>query len=144
MSIHTPEELKIKRRELDKIDREIISLLAKRLKIVKEITDIKKKYGIPVFDKSREEQVLKTREIWGLEEGMDWHFVGEVFSLILKESRSQQLYATKKLKIGIYGYGGMAKSLANIFSRVGHEVILTGRNLEEAEETAKELRVRWG
>ncbi|UXD22826.1 hypothetical protein IPA_08605 [Ignicoccus pacificus DSM 13166] len=144
MTQGVPEELRIKRKELDKVDRELLSLIAKRMKIVKDITEIKRKYGIPVFDKAREEQVLKTREIWGLEEGIDWRFVEEVFKLILQQSRSQQLYAKSKLYIGIYGYGGMARTLAEVFSRAGHKVVITGRNLEKAKELAQSLKVEWG
>ena len=142
MTLGTPDELRIKRKELDKIDREIIDLLAKRLKVVNEITEIKRRYNIPVFDKSREEQVLRTREVWGLEKGLDWHFVSDVFKTIIEESRSQQLYAPERIKVGIYGYGNMAKTLAEIFSKAKHEVIITGRNLEKAKEVAEMLKVK--
>ncbi len=137
------DELKIKRKELDRIDREIIELLARRFEVVKDITEIKRKYGIGIFDKEREEQVLRTREIWGMEKGLDWQFVGELFEKIIEESRSQQLYAPEKILIGIYGYGGMAQTLAQTFKRAGHEVVITGRNMKKAEEVAKGLGVEW-
>jgi len=144
MTQGVPEELRIKRKELDKIDREIIDLLTKRLEIVNEITEIKRRYNIPVFDKSREEQVLRTREVWGLERGLDWRFVSDVFKTIIEESRSLQLYAPEKLRIGIYGYGNMAKTLAEVFSKAGHEVIITGRDLEKARDVARSLKVDHG
>ena len=45
------------RDEVDILDNQIIYLLAKRMKIIKEIALEKKKIGYPLIDKKREEQM---------------------------------------------------------------------------------------
>ncbi len=136
------EYLKVKRRELDKVDRELLELLKKRIEIVSEITNIKKNLGLPIIDEEREEEVVKSRSIWATEMGLDWRYVEDLFNTILTMSRSVQLYAREKLYIGIYGYGGMARTLADLFARAGHEVVITGRSMEKAREMAEKLRVK--
>ena len=135
------EYLKVKRRELDKIDREILELLKKRIETVSEITNIKKTLNLPVVDEEREEEVLKSRSIWATEMGLDWRYVEDLFSVVLTMSRSVQLYANEKIYVGIYGYGGMARTLAGLFARAGHEVVITGRNMDKARELAERLKV---
>jgi len=138
------ERLKVKRRELDKIDKELLDLLKRRFEVVKEITETKKAIGMPVYDKGREEEVLATRGIWGLERGIPLEFTEKIFKMILDESKKVQLYSPEKVYVGVYGYGGMAEQLVKSFSRVGHRVVVTGRNLKRAEELAKRYKVEWG
>ncbi len=47
------------REEIDSIDREILILLDKRVRLCREIGEIKKKKKIPVTDKHREVEVLR-------------------------------------------------------------------------------------
>ncbi|NPA85201.1 MAG: bifunctional chorismate mutase/prephenate dehydrogenase [Crenarchaeota archaeon] len=138
------EKLKIKRRELDKIDKEILDLLRRRFEVIKEITETKRSLGMPVYDKEREEEVLTTRGIWGLERGIPLEFTEKVFRMILDESKKVQLHSPERVYVGIYGYGGMAEQLVKVFSRAGHRVVVTGRNLEKAKDLAKRYKVEWG
>ncbi|ABU82074.1 bifunctional chorismate mutase/prephenate dehydrogenase [Ignicoccus hospitalis] len=144
MSENPLESLKVKRRELDKLDKEILRLLKRRFEIVKEITDTKKNLGLPVYDRDREEEVMVTRTVWGLELGIPQEFTKEMFKMILEESKKIQLYTPEKVYVGIYGYGGMGEQLVKVFSRAGHRVVVTGRNLEKAEGLAKRFKVEWG
>lgn len=57
------------RKQIDEIDRSIVILLAKRMKVVKEVGSFKKKNNLPTFDQSRWNEVIKTkkgfvRKIW--------------------------------------------------------------------------------
>jgi chorismate mutase len=47
------------RDEVDILDNQIIYLISKRMKIVKEIAHEKKKIGYPLIDEKREEQMRK-------------------------------------------------------------------------------------
>ncbi|AAL81825.1 chorismate mutase [Pyrococcus furiosus DSM 3638] len=51
--------LKLLRKEIDKIDNQIISLLKKRLEIAQAIGKIKKELNLPIEDRKREEEVLR-------------------------------------------------------------------------------------
>ena len=55
-------ELDIFRKQIDKIDDQIVDLLAKRMKIVKDVGEYKKKNGLPFFDQSRWQEVIKKKK----------------------------------------------------------------------------------
>ena len=50
------------RKKIDEIDGKIVSLLAKRMKVVKEVGRLKKKDSIPVFDKERWKKIIKSKK----------------------------------------------------------------------------------
>ena len=50
------------RKQIDKIDNQIVDLLAKRMKVVKKVGQLKKKSNIPVLDKSRWQKVIKSKK----------------------------------------------------------------------------------
>ena len=52
------EELKKLRKEIDKTDREILTLIEKRVEIAGRIGALKKEKGLPVSDPDREKEVL--------------------------------------------------------------------------------------
>jgi len=54
-----PKELKKKRREIDLIDRKLLSLLNQRLHIALEIGKIKKQMGTKTYDPKREKEILE-------------------------------------------------------------------------------------
>jgi len=49
------------RKQIDKIDEELINVLAKRINIVREIGKYKKENGIPPLDEKRWQEVLKSK-----------------------------------------------------------------------------------
>lgn len=53
-------ELDDLRKEIDDIDKEMKSLFLKRMEIVKQIALIKKAKSLPVFQKSREEEMINS------------------------------------------------------------------------------------
>lgn len=53
------EKLDILRQEIDNIDKELVDLFEKRMKVVLKVAEYKKEKGIPVLNSSREEQVVK-------------------------------------------------------------------------------------
>lgn len=87
-NIHPP-SLENLRREIDNVDRELFSLLAQRMNIVKKIGAAKRAQGLPISDPVRE-ALLKARlkEI-GTGVMEPWH-VEELTSVILRISRDLQ------------------------------------------------------
>ena len=47
------------RKEIDNLDEEIIQLLKKRMRISKEVGELKEKLDIPVEDKIREQEIIE-------------------------------------------------------------------------------------
>ncbi len=51
-------DLKDYREEIDGIDEKIIELFSQRMKLSAEISEYKRKNGLPVLDKNRENEIL--------------------------------------------------------------------------------------
>lgn len=64
------------RNQIDKIDKSIIFLLAKRMKIVKNIGLLKKKQSIPIFDSVRWQKVIKSKK----------GFIKKIYSIVHDEA----------------------------------------------------------
>jgi chorismate mutase len=73
------------RDQIDKIDKKLIKLSAKRFRIVGKVGQLKKNLGLPPLDKKRWQQVLKTRMEWGKKQGIDPIFIKKIYQLIHKE-----------------------------------------------------------
>ncbi|MBA1395282.1 MFS transporter, partial [Lactobacillus sp. XV13L] len=59
-ALRTPKSLSNQRQQINKIDQRIIRLLNRRFKIVTTISDLKLNQQLPILDKQRESNVLKT------------------------------------------------------------------------------------
>lgn len=79
------------RREIDRIDSELLSLIAKRLEVAKKIGEYKKKNKIPIRDKKRESEIVNKRADAFRQLGHDdKEFIKKLFSLLFKKSRKVQ------------------------------------------------------
>jgi prephenate dehydrogenase/chorismate mutase len=101
------------RREIDRIDEEIMRLLDRRLELVSEIGRLKSIYDLDIRDLDREKYVLSRAGRYR-----------DVFSEIIRLSLDIQeaclkssVSGVKRRKIGIVGYGKMGSLFSRIFSR---------------------------
>ena len=78
------------RKEINKIDAQIISLMGKRMKLAKKIGKLKKKAGLPIWDKAREEKLRKIYTAKGKRDGLSEDFVSQLFDVIFSESQRIQ------------------------------------------------------
>lgn len=53
-------ELAMARKEIDKINHQILNLLLDRLDLLGEISEIKKEYKLPIHDRRREKEMIKS------------------------------------------------------------------------------------
>ena len=77
------------RKEIDRLDDELLGLLIKRLKLGKEIGEVKREIGRVVADEAREKQIFQ-RLIKNAGSKMAEKDVIEIFSKILEISRKIQ------------------------------------------------------
>lgn len=103
------DKLKLLREKIDRIDEKILSLLLKRIELVKKIGEIKNINGKPVFDPSREEQILTRLKKINLDR-IPVEKLEPIFKEIFSLSRSYE----KKLKIAYLGPMGSFTELATI------------------------------
>lgn len=78
------DEIKPYRDTIDRINNEIILLIAERQQAALAIGDIKKKYGRPVVDKSRERAILEKIKEKGLKNSLDPEVLERIFKEIIK------------------------------------------------------------
>ena len=55
------EELDVVRQGIDEVDRELVTLLKRRLQLVSKVGEIKSRLGIPVYAPDRERDMLEKR-----------------------------------------------------------------------------------
>lgn len=75
------------RQELDRIDRDIAVLAARRLEIAEKIGNYKKEKGLPIRDAAREAAVLQSRGDLAPEYRRQME---ELFALLMRQSREEQ------------------------------------------------------
>jgi chorismate mutase len=78
------------RKQIDGIDKKVIQLLVKRMKLAVKLGRLKKKEGHLVLDKKREIEMLKNLEKQAKKGGLDVKFVNKLYKEIFKESRKVQ------------------------------------------------------
>ncbi|MCX7994270.1 MAG: prephenate dehydrogenase/arogenate dehydrogenase family protein [candidate division WOR-3 bacterium] len=119
------------RKNIKKIDCEILDLIKKRIELSKEIGRLKKKAGIPLRDWSVEKDVIGNAINHAGRRGLDVNFTRMLITRIIEHSRFQQerlhysAYGGKKEDILIIGgLGAMGKWFAYFFQNQGHRVAI--------------------
>lgn len=85
------ENLNELRREIDKLDNELMDLLTRRMRVSSEIGRYKKAHNMPVLQAQRYEEILARRARQAVELGMDREFMRSVMQAIHEESIRQQM-----------------------------------------------------
>ncbi|MCK4782043.1 chorismate mutase [Candidatus Parcubacteria bacterium] len=79
------EELKDLRQQIDKTDKQLFKVLAKRFALTQKVGEYKNKYNLKPQDKKREKQVFTQREEWAKEFELDSVLAKGLFKLIIKK-----------------------------------------------------------
>ncbi|NTX12777.1 prephenate dehydrogenase/arogenate dehydrogenase family protein [Myxococcus sp. CA056] len=75
------------RERIDSVDRELVSLLARRARLVQEAARVKSAHGLPFPDAERESSMMETRRQWAERDGLDTAALDDVFRAVLRLSR---------------------------------------------------------
>ena len=78
------------RKEIDKINFELLDLLNKRIDIVKKIGKRKKQLGISIVDAKREKEIYEKLDKLADEKKLDRSFVREIFKRIIDEAVKEE------------------------------------------------------
>lgn len=106
------EDLELLRREIDRIDRQIVALFEQRMAITRRVGLYKLEHDIPVLDKGREEQVLADKAAL-LHDKALLSSVTELFEAMMDISRRQQ---SELARSESGGDGGLKKRKKHNFS----------------------------
>ena len=90
------EDLKQLRSQIDECDNDLMQILAKRMRIAREIGTYKKEHGMTILQAGRYNEILDKRGSQGALCGMDPAFIKVVFEAIHAESVRQQMEIINK------------------------------------------------
>lgn len=138
-------ELNGLRTQLDDIDRELVSVFARRLEIVAQIRQAKRMSGTHVFDRSREQQVLKNVDSHADDLGVSRQAVQLLYHAVLESSHAAQgdalpnsLSGTSRHFLIVGGRGRMGQLYHRLLTSRGHHVEV----LEKGEPVLAETVTR--
>ena len=92
----TTEGLASLRKQIDELDNQIMDILAKRMRVCREIGHYKKEHNMTVLQATRYNEILSKRGVQGSLCGMGPEFVAKVFESIHEESVRQQIEIINK------------------------------------------------
>lgn len=79
------------RSQIEQVDRELVTLLAKRVALSKEIGAMKKVAGLPTLDPAREAEVIRRAALLAREAGISDEKVRDIFWHVIGLSRAVQV-----------------------------------------------------
>src|SRR5260221_7841010 len=105
------------RDRIEAVDRNIIALLAERLKIVEEVVDAKLTTASPVRDREREDLLLQRLRGLAIAAGLDAHQIERMYRVIMDMSVAHQEATVRNradapLRIAYQGVEGSYSHLA--------------------------------
>jgi prephenate dehydrogenase len=83
-------ELKETRAQIDALDRELVTLLARRSELADRAASAKESIGFGIVDPSREAQLIEARRDWARANNLDANAIEEIFRAIIRFSRTMQ------------------------------------------------------
>ena len=91
----TTENINILRKQIDEIDEQLLTILAKRMRISKEIGIYKKEHNMPILQSGRYNDILENRAKQGQAMNLSADFVTEIMKAIHEESVKVQMEIMK-------------------------------------------------
>ncbi len=136
--------LPILRAMIDAVDRDVLRLLARRYAIVSEIAEYKRDHKVPIRDFQREREILDDRTHRAAPLGLSPQLIESMFRLIMWASRDLQAALKAEVPLNIEpktvavigGKGGMGNCMAEMFSDLGHTVMIADLDTDLTPEEA--------
>ena len=74
------------RQEIDRLDAQLIEVVARRLQVCCQVAEYKRAHGLPVLQPERAAQVVERAIAQGAAHGLDARFVRALYGLIMAEA----------------------------------------------------------
>lgn len=118
---------------VDSLDRELLQLAARRMALVGEIAEYKRRHGVRIRDPRREREVLEDRCRRAEALGLPRDEIESIFRLLLRASRDHQAALRAEIPPDleprtvavIGGAGRMGTLLVRLFADLGNRVIVS-------------------
>jgi len=122
-------ELAQLRDQIDSVDKELLALLAKRLKLVAEVGKVKSRHGLPIYAPDREASMLALRRQEAEKLGVSPDLIDDVLRRVMRESYSSENdkgFKTLCPDLGsiviVGGQGKMGQLFNRLFTLSGYQV----------------------
>jgi prephenate dehydrogenase len=145
------------RKGIDRVDEQIVTLIAERIKLAEKIGKEKRRKGIHITDNARETQVLEHIKRLAEQEQLDPADAEVIYRLIIAATKSNEGNTVafqsgdplrtnpegNTMKVAIIGGAGkMGQWTAGFLSKEGHDVTITGQNREKLQTAGKKSGVK--
>src|SRR5690606_11897810 len=139
--------LAVLRALIDAIDRDVLSLLSRRMALVAEVAEYKRGHGRKIRDFAREREILDDRRRRGQALGLSAGVIESMWRLVLWASREQQAALRAEVPPDVEpvtvaiigGKGGMGRTMARLFGDLGHAVMIADVDTELSATEAASL-----
>lgn len=125
------DSLKILRDEIDDIDSQLVSLLAKRLAVTTKVGALKSAEGVPIFAPEREASLISKRREQAEEAGLSGDLIEDVLRRLMRDSYVSQdasgyqcINTDCKKVVVVGGKGQLGGVFVDLFTRSGYQVAI--------------------
>ena len=150
MPTETPKRarpLAVLRALIDAIDRDVLTLLSRRMALVAEVADYKRGHSKKIRDFAREEEILEDRSRRAEKLGLSAGVIESMWRLVLSASREHQAALRAEVPPDVEpvtvaiigGRGGMGRAMARLFGDLGHAVMVADVDTELTAVEAAQL-----
>ncbi|WP_115718695.1 bifunctional chorismate mutase/prephenate dehydrogenase [Gallaecimonas mangrovi] len=123
------------RNKIDAVDKALIDLLEQRLALVKEVGEVKREHGLPIYVPEREASMLASRREEAQSRGLNPDLIEDILRRCMRESYHQEVGAGSKcLKpalgpiVVVGGAGRLGKRFVDYFKASGYQVEVLEKN----------------
>ena len=125
------DNLKILRDEIDDIDSQLVSLLAKRLAVTTKVGVLKSEEGVPIFAPEREASLISKRRNQAEQAGLSGDLIEDILRRLMRDSYVSQdasgyqcINPECKKVVVVGGKGQLGGIFVDLFSRSGYQVVI--------------------
>jgi chorismate mutase-like protein len=112
------------RTDIDRIDRAIVDLLAERLRVCRDVAEIKEHTGATVIQPARVRAVLASRRQWAIDAEVDADFAEQIFRTLLAETHRIEVAGSLPEPAPVKMAGDDERSaLDTVACRIDHVVV---------------------
>ncbi len=119
------------RKKIDEIDAAIVTLLAQRMEVCREVAEMKAGTSTPVIQPARVREVLSSRRQWAIDNHVDADFAEQLFRIVLSETHRIEVAHDRNEAAPEKAAGEITGALDTVAVRIDHVVVCVA-NLESA------------
>ncbi|WP_417356663.1 bifunctional chorismate mutase/prephenate dehydrogenase [Gallaecimonas pentaromativorans] len=117
------------RNRIDAVDKALLDLLDQRLALVREVGEVKREHGLPIYAPDREASMLASRREEAQKRGLSPDLIEDILRRCMRESYQQEVGAGSKCLrpdlgrvVVVGGRGRLGKRFAEYFTASGYQV----------------------